>query len=159
MPRLQKWALNKYLISSFERKQMFVRKQGQYNEWLLSQEKGNEATLEKIVEVKEKQVKQKEAIEKTRTKEEKWEEEFENIRHHAVFSDFSQLTTAVYKHGGMVKAWNGNIWLTTVQPDVLAFADSIGLIAITGKSVEEQHISFTEKGKFFVSKYIEKPGI
>lgn len=156
LPKLQKWALGRYLNSSFDRKKMYATKQREYNEWILNSEKKEEETLEAIADVKRKQVKQKEAIEKTKTTEEKWKEEFDNIKLLSFFSQFSQLTDAVYKHGGKVKVWSGAQWVLAVQPDVLAFADSIGLITINAKDADSQQIAFTEKGKYFVSKYIEK---
>ena len=39
LPRIQKWALEKYLESRFDRKRMFEGKQREYNKWLLGFEK------------------------------------------------------------------------------------------------------------------------
>ena len=157
LPKIQKWALEKYLDSSFERKQIFAKKQLGYNNWKLSLEKEKEETLGKIAEVKQKQVKQEKIIRQTTSTEEKWIEEFESIKSHPLFLRFREITNIVYRNGGLTHQIINSSWQRIIQPDILAFADTRGLIDITygSSSQTTEKVSFTEKGKFFVARYLE----
>ena len=155
LPKAQKWALKKHLDTLFERKRIFETKQREYSKWLLDSEKDKRDTLEQIAEVKKDQEEQKEIIEKASSPEEKWESEYQQMKYHPLFSNLELLIHAVYKNGGRTHEILNNQWQKLINPALLAFADTRGLIKLEGSGSQEK-ISFTEKGKFIISRYLEE---
>lgn len=154
-PVLHKWALEKYLTSHFERKELFETKQRKYNEWRLGLEEKKVETLEKIAVVKKQQLKQTAEIKKSTSKEEQWEEEFEAFKGGALYSaGMPQLSNIIYNNSGKTRQFNGTNYSLLIGAEILALADSKGLININGERHTEK-IELTEKGKFFMSKYLD----
>ncbi len=155
LPILHKWALEKYLNSHFERKELFETRQRKYNEWQLSLEKEKAETLGKIVTVKKRQLKQTAEIKKSTSKEEQWEEEFESIKGSALYiAGMSQLSNIIYNKSGKTRQFNGTDYSLLIGSEILALADSKGLINISGERGTEK-IELTEKGRFFMSHYLD----
>lgn len=132
-----KWSTKYY----FDRKNL-------YDNALLISERKRKQTLEQLVKVKEGQFDSKEKILKSMSNEERWDEEFTEFQNTRLFPDFQQIITAVYEHGGYIEM-NGSVY---IRPDVLAITHSKGLVSMDGT----YKVELTEKGKFFVSKFMEK---
>ncbi len=77
-----------------------------------------------------------------------WENEYRDLEKNFLFRKLSEVIAAVYQHNGLIS----DNFETIVQPNVLAFADTRGLISFDGPN----RIELTSKGRFFASKFLEK---
>ena len=113
-------------------------------------EKGETARLkEEVVEKKQQQV-QKKAIEKAKTEDEKWDDEFLENEKVLDESGFSILLTIIYdKTGHITDPMSGRL---IVSKTAVAFADSFGLIQFNDP---RNRITLTEKGKYFSKKFLK----
>lgn len=164
LPQIQRWALKKYLASRLERKKMVFEDDKEYNEWRLESERSREETLNKIAKVKKRQVATVKEIEKDSSKlKEEWEKDYQKFAKSSLFSKFHQLTWVVYSNGGGTFKWDGDrgdfdrTLIPAIDTDIFGFADSNGLIIKRSgilNNKDEERIELTDKGKFFVSKYL-----
>lgn len=152
LPKLHKWALDKYLESVFERKRMFATKKFEDDKWLLDQEKIHSQTLENIASVKEEKLKTEERIKKTMTDEEKWELEYQKFEKNPSFYKFKQIIETIYKYDGIIDEGYGVAH--HADTGALATADTRELITHSGSN--RNTIELTKKGKFFAKMYLEK---
>lgn len=154
LPILQKWALNKYLESRFERKKIFEEKQREYDNWLLEQEKKHKKTLENIVTVKEQKAKVEKEIEKIMTEEEHWELEYLEFEKSPYFYEFKQIIETIYKYEGVIEITVGFQKVRHADANSLATAHTRDLISYFKDS--HNVIEFTKKGKMFAKLYLNK---
>lgn len=150
LPKLHKWALEKYLDSRFERKRIFELKQREYDEWLLNKERQRSKILEDIAATKEKQFLVEKKIEKAMSNEERWELEYEKFEKNKLFYKFKQIIETIYIHKGYIESGMER----HANADALAIADTWGLTTYVGGN--HNHIELTEKGKIFAKLYLEK---
>lgn len=79
-----------------------------------------------------------------------WRQEYERFRKSTLFSSFEEIKESVYERFGYIKVTSeGNI-VFSIDPDLLAYAHANDLIKM---DTEEQVISLTEKGKYFMKRY------
>lgn len=150
LPKLHKWALDKYLESRFERKRMFATKKFEDDKWLLDQEKIHSRTRKDFASIKEQQLEVEKRIQKTMTDEERWELEYQEFEKIPTFFKFKQIIETIYKHNGYVEDSS----VRHVEAGVLAVADARGLVSyVDGR---RNDIELTKKGKFFAKMYLEK---
>ncbi|MEK7104953.1 MAG: hypothetical protein AAB868_02850 [Patescibacteria group bacterium] len=149
LPKVHKWALDKYLESRFERKKIF-----EHDKWLLDKEKLHSKTLENIISVKEQQSKIEERIEKTMSDEEKWEIEYQDFEKSLSFFKFRQIIETIYKYDGFVVTTEDFQPNRHADAGALALVDTWGLISYSGSN--RNAIEFTKKGKFFAKIYLNK---
>lgn len=145
LPIIQKWALEKHLNDRFERKQMFTRKQREYDEWLLSQEKKKTATVKSIVVERQAQIEGKKEIEKSLSEQERWELEYQEFEKMPSLIKFQAIIRAVYRGDG---------WTEGVDPGAIALADTRDLITFTNDNRSRMELS--QKGKTFAKLYLAK---
>ena len=97
-------------------------------------------------------------IQSATTQEEKWNEQFENMKAQQLFSKFQQIIDSVYTKGGLTsQRLPSGVRTRIVDADILAFADTAGLISISqmsSPSMMDERISLTDKGKYFVANYL-----
>ncbi len=150
LPRLHSWAFGIYLKNYFNRKK-------EYREAELEYEKGKTVILKEEAKEKGEQAKQIKIIKTHQTKEDVWDKEFINFTNNKLFSKIQQLINTIYNQSGMTKVYNSNrgIYERIIESDFLAIAHAKGLINITGEGNKEK-ITLTDKGIFFVEKYLEK---
>lgn len=157
LPRLQKWAFDIYLGNRFDRMQMFQDKQHAYDLWLLDLEKKKTQTTRSIATEKKAQVEQKKEIEKTKTQEEKWQEEFEQIKRQDLLHGFQGLVGVLYKSGGIMYAHQVEDALGH-SSGIVAFAGTHNLIDSEREDGGSTMIRLTDKGKHF-SRLLANKGI
>ncbi len=105
------------------------------------------ATQEKINIVEENLEKEKKLKEVTTTT---WGKELDLIKTNPMFSRFKQIIDAVYGNNGRTHKLINNSWTRILPYDVVAFADTRGLINLHRSANQlEETIDLTEKGKFF----------
>lgn len=85
-----------------------------------------------------------------------WKEEFEQFKKHHIFYKFKQIIESLYKHNGRITLFTSGGYSRVVGPDILALAHSKELINIKNDKNSIEVIELTNKGKFFVSKYLEE---
>lgn len=107
-----------------------------------------------LIKTKSEQEKQKKKVEKE-TPEILWQKEFEDFKGHPSYINFSQLKNVIYNNSGKTHKWNGASYVRLINTDVLATAHTKNLILINGKEYSDERIELTEKGRFFMSKYLE----
>lgn len=151
LPRIQKWAFEIHIKNSFERKEIHWKKNSEY-------EKMQTKSIEVVAEEKVKQKTQREKIQKTKTQEEKWFEEYEKFEKNPLFYKFSQIVKSLYNHSGQVSPFLSGSYHRVIDIDILALVHSEDLINKNGVSHKEI-IEPTNKGKFFISKYLETNSI
>lgn len=80
----------------------------------------------------------------------KWEKEYKKFKEYP-FYDFGSIIQCVYENGGSVP----NI----VSGEIIAHAEANGLITVfEGSPTDGTKIKLTEKGKFFIKRYLEDRG-
>lgn len=144
LPIVHKWAFSIYLNNYFDRKIAFQEKKSKYEE-MAAQLTKQEAIAKKT------QAEQKQIIEKVKTQEEKWTEEFRAIKQRHLLNQFQQLVGAIYARGGLMFAADVNGYVTNA-PSVMAFAGTHDLIQVIEKkygSSTNSFIELTDKGKYF----------
>ena len=83
-----------------------------------------------------------------------WDKEYQTFKRSSYYEKFQDIITSLYTHGGHMS--EGNHWESDyfeVDKNILAYADSHNLVELN-KNI----ISLSDKGKFFVKKYIENQG-
>lgn len=150
MPILHRWAYKWKMEAYFDRRSIRDRLQIEY-------EKKESSKLETLAKIKKEQAKSgreiqesQKNIEKSMTDGEKWDVEFEGIQNSQNVNTLSEIVNAIYANGGSM--WSGPG--IKISKKALAFADSNGLI-----SISDNKIAPTEKGRFFIKKYLEKSGL
>lgn len=121
----------------------------------ITYERKKEGSLIEISKLKESQVDIKRDIEKNTTEEDRWIQEYESIKNKPLFKEMNKLKSVIYEHSGNTYYYNGAAgqYLLRIPADVLAVADSRGLIRISGVN-HDQKIEPTEKGKFFIDRFL-----
>lgn len=146
LPILHKLAFDIHIKNYFARRDA-------YRSADLVYQKGETARLTEEATEKALQYKQKtkiERIEKAKTQEEKWSEDFEDFKKTSLFDNFKQIVHSVYKNSG--RTWWGN---EIMDSNIKAFADARGLIIISAnKNNGGDMVSLTDKGKYFVAKFL-----
>lgn len=87
---------------------------------------------------------------KSENLQEEWDDEYEKFKRNSLFRSFSSIKDVIYKREGRTNDFLGNILNTSVK----AFADSHDLIKMNIGNGGER-VSLTEKGKYFMKRYIE----
>ncbi len=150
--------ISPYFTRHFFRKNIRNKKQLKIIELQESQEvKKEEKALVKaetaLIEEKVEKVKrEKKAVKET--PEVIWENEFEIFRKHPIYSGMDSLKKILYERSGLTREWDGNQYRLMINSDILAAADSRGLVEIQGSGKLEK-IELTPKGKFFMAKFLE----
>lgn len=154
LPRLHKWALDKYLENRFERKKMFEIKKFEHDKWLLDQENLHSQTLKNFASIKEQQLATEERIKKTMSDEERWELEYQEFEKSSTFFKFRQIIETIYKYDGFIESTETFQPIRHADAGSLAMADTRELISYRDGS--RNTIELTKKGKFFAKMYLEK---
>lgn len=150
LPLVHKWAFGIYVNNHFARKSVYRTANLEY-------EKGKTSNLQKVADEKQKQVKQRNIIEKSQTQEERWLEDYESFKRSNIFQKFQQLINVVYTNGGRTGEYVGSSFRRNIDTDILAYVHAKGLIDLSGQGSKEI-VEFSEKGKYFVDKYLsERP--
>lgn len=106
--------------------------------------------------IKEKAEKQKEVkkVEKDNP-EILWQQEFNEFIKHTSFNDLGKIKDIVYSNGGKIFKYNiSGPNHRLISSDGLATSHLKGLILLKGSGIDET-LELTEKGKFFIVKYID----
>ncbi len=156
LPAVHFWALRKYLDSYFARQKLFKREEKKYNDWLLKLEEENEETLAKIASTKGRQLELEAKISRTKTQDELWDEELLRLQSNPLFTRLGELVEVLYRNGGLThKRQTNGIPIRVISADVLAFADTSGLVSIQpGSSQLSEKLTLTDKGKFVISRFL-----
>lgn len=148
LPRIQKWAFDIHTRNYIERKRTYWYENSRF-------ERFKTVELEGLAMEKELQKTQIEKIEKAQTQEEKWYEDYKEFEKNLLFRKFNQIVKSIYNHSGQVSPFLSGSYHRIIDIDILALAHSKDLINKDGLNNKEV-IEPTEKGKFFISKYLEK---
>lgn len=151
LPRLHRWAFEIYLKYHFERKTMFQEQKAEH-------ERKMAELTKREADAKKERVEQEQIIEERKTDEERWGKEFRELSAHVLFLQFKQIIDVIYENNGRTVRWSNDHPRRMVNTNVLAFAHSKGLINITSNNDDNEVIELTDKGRFFVSKYLERKG-
>lgn len=144
LPRLHKWAFRIYLVHYFDRKTMFQESKAEYEKKMAKLVK-QEATAKK------ERVEQEKIIERTKTQEEKWQEEFERIKRPNLLNGFQGLVGMIYRRGGV-------LYTKQVEDNAaaVAFAGTNDLIDTEGGESGPTLFRLTDKGKYFSRLLLDK---
>src|SRR3989338_2784401 len=119
-----------------------------HNKRSIAYQKNEQLYLKQLAEIKQEQAESKKEIELTTTDEERWEKEYETFKTSPRVNEFKTLIETVYGQ-------NGYYIGKDLGTDILAIADSLGLISIIEDELNNSNkINFTPKGKFFANKYL-----
>lgn len=99
------------------------------------------------LEIEQNVIHARDRVRSEKTKEEKWDEEYDKFKKTIYYPQFGIVKNSYYKN----KSTSG------MSSDMKAYFDSNGIIEIVIKGFNEQ-IELTEKGKYFVKKYTEEKG-
>lgn len=143
LPMLSNWAHKKHIEFYYERKLIFDKARLEY-------ENKEKKTLISIATLKKEQVEVKKEIQKNTLPEDEWLVEFEDFKKNILFKKLKQLKDVLYEYGGKTVVGGER----QVNSDILAMAHTKGLILIKESGYQEK-IELTEKGKFFLKKYLE----
>lgn len=141
LPRVHKWAFNIHLIHLFERKIMFQEQKAEYEKRIAK------LTKQEAVAKKE-QAEQKQIIEKAKTQEEKWKEDFEQIKRQDLLQTFQRLVGVLYKQGGILYGTQVEDYLPNAS-SIMAFAGTHDLINTEKRENGSPLVQLTDKGKYF----------
>ncbi len=150
LPRLHKWALGIHLVHHFERKAMFQEHKAEHEKNMAK------LTRQEAVAKKERVVQEK-IIERTKTQEEKWQEDFEQIKRPDLLNGFQSLVGAIYRQGGVLYAHQVEGSLSNSSA-IMAFAGTNDLIDTEKRESGSPLIKLTDKGKYF-SRLLSDKGI
>lgn len=150
LPRLHKWAFEIYLTHYFERKELFQKRKAEY-------EKKMVRLIKQEAVAKKERVEQERIIEKVKTQEEKWQEEFNRIERSDLLHEFQKLVGVIYKQGGIIYAHHIENYLPRAST-TMAFAGTHDLIDTNKRENDSTLIQLTEKGKYF-SRLLSDRGI
>ncbi len=140
LPRLHQWAFEKYLTHRFERKVLFQRKKVEY-------EKQMAVLTRKEAEAKTKRVEQEGIIERVKTQDEKWQEEFQQIMRQDLLSGFHRLVSVIYQQGGVLPSYRIQEFFGSGS-EIIAFAGTYNLIDTERGEGNSTFIRLTDKGKY-----------
>jgi hypothetical protein len=120
-------------------------------------EKESERKINEISRLTEARAEKEERIQNNTNEEDRWAFEIENTENKGgLYNSLQKIKEILYTNSGITKKWNsqnGN-YDPVINPDILALADSKGIIEISGMNGDEK-ISLTPKGKFFMSRYLD----
>ncbi|PIR86444.1 hypothetical protein COU13_00885 [Candidatus Kaiserbacteria bacterium CG10_big_fil_rev_8_21_14_0_10_43_70] len=150
LPKIHHWAFDIYTENLFVRKLAFQKRKVQYEEDVAALTK-KEAVAKRV------QATQKKEIEKAKTQEEKWQEDFEQIKRPDLLHSFQNLVSVIYKQGGMAYPHNIESSLPNASA-VMAFAGTNDLIDTEKRESGSPLIRLTDKGKYF-SRLLSDKGI
>lgn len=161
LPRINNFAHRKSLMFYFKRKSEFDSQYSTYQkdktEELKIQTKEVDqqiSTLEDLEKKSQKKNQIKERINKVVSDEEKWDMEFMKYKQSPSYQYLNDIKNIIYNYSGLTRKWdNKSGYILRIGSDILALADSMGLITISGKEQEEK-IQWTNKGRFFIAKSI-----
>lgn len=85
-----------------------------------------------------------------------WEQEFLDFTFHPLFLKMKQIVTSLYEHNGKTHAWGGTANYRIVDADIVAYLHTKGVLDLSGNNKGDEEISLTEKGRYFISQYLEK---
>lgn len=87
----------------------------------------------------------------------KWNKEFNEFRQSLVFNKMKEFIYVLYEKGGKTYEYNDrNGWIRTISSDILATTHSKGLVDIKeAGNKSKETFELTEKGKYFVDKYLK----
>ena len=142
LPRLHKWAFGIYLVHHFDRKTMFQEHKANYEKKMAKLTK-QEAVAKKA------RVEQEQIIERTKTQEEKWRDEFEQIKRPDLLNGFQRLVGIIYQHGGVLYAYQIEDSSLNNASTIVAFAGTNDLINTEKRESGSTLIQLTDKGKYF----------
>lgn len=114
-----------------------------------------EQTAKKVTAVAKQVVEEKKIKEADPTK--GWNEDYENFKKLDFAHKFSKIIESYYKRKAEIIEYGGNFGeqvIFEVPEDILAYAHSNGIVEIDSKS---NKIDPTEKGKYFISRFLEDP--
>ncbi len=149
LPTLHEWAFKIYLTHHFERKLLFQERKVAYEEKLAK-------LVKQEAVAKKERVEQEQVIEKTKTQEEKWQDEFEKIKDQSTLENFKILVTAIFRAGGVLSTHNLQ---NAVPSSTIAFAGVYNLTQIVDRQYGSSPLPFielTDKGKYFSRLLSEK---
>lgn len=149
LPKIHQHAHRTYLRFKFDRKKEFHIQNVAFQESIAVQK-------EKEVKAVERKAVAEQKIEGQLSPEEKWGMEFEEFRKHSYFSKFNKILDIIYKHGGQTEPFVGVGRRRITEPEILAFIHSKNLINIKRDKNNYEIIEATDKGKFFIEKYLER---
>ncbi len=138
VPRLTSWAYNLSVRDDFGRRRAFEVEK-------LSFERQQKDILSQYLQIKQEKNITQEKIELIMTDEERWTAEYEEFKKTPGYINFNGLLVNIYQNEGYVRSG-----ANPLDPETYAVVDSLGLIMAR----TEYQISLTEKGKFFVKKYL-----
>ena len=141
LPFAHKWAFDIYVENHFERKRV-------YREANLNYEKDKTENLKEVASEKKKQAVQKNIIAKSQTNEEVWGREYEEFKKTTFFDQFSHLKTVIYENAGLLRS--------NFSSEMKAYCDTNGIISIKDDKFSNERASLTEKGKYFMKRYINE---
>lgn len=81
-----------------------------------------------------------------------WERDFSEFKETEIYRKFYQILRSYYKQNSWIKS-DGN----SIDLDILAYADSNGLVDIGEDDYQNAIIKPTEKGRFFFKLYLDDP--
>ena len=146
LPKLHRWAFNVYLGNYFDRKTLFQEHKAEYEKKMVKLMKQEANAKQEIRD-------QERVIEQTKMDiEEIWEREFILLKEHPLFTKINQAIQVIYNNNGRTEDWHDK---RMIDSNVLAFLHSKNLVNIKSDSNNNEIIEFTDKGRFFVSKYLE----
>jgi hypothetical protein len=148
LPIVNNWVHKKHL-SFYYKKKIII------DEAKLEYEKKQEENLKIYSKIKKDQVEVKKEINKNISDEEKMLMAFNDFKNMKSYHGLmKQVKDSIYDNNGKVLEHDGINWVQHVSVDNLAIADSKKIINILGVG-SNRRIELTEKGKFFMEKYLE----
>lgn len=113
----------------------------------------------KLLQIKESKLKiaknikkTEEEIEENRTQEEIWDDEYEEFKKTGYFAKFEDVKNCIFESSGYVKSSTFG-----VPTDINAYFNSNNIVEFTDKNFES--ITLTQKGKYFLRKYMDDTDI
>lgn len=148
------WIAPRYILARSYRREL----EDEYDRKKEKLKKENELEREKkklageqlnTVKVQEQVISQQEQLE---SKEKRtWEKEYETFKESRMFGEFHKIQESVYRHDGKIRLTSarGDI-LFDIRGEVVAYGDTNGLLSLV-----DGRIALTEKGKYFMKRYLE----
>ena len=86
-----------------------------------------------------------------------WEREFKDFQKNVVYSRLGEIVNVLYDNGGRTIKYINNTRIRQVNANTLAVLDTKGLIKIIEEDIDEpEKIELTEKGRFFLDRYLSE---
>ena len=150
LPLVHVWAHRIHLENSFQRQEAYDLRNLEY-------ERQKTSLLTKKAEQKVKQSIETKKIDKVQTQEEKWKEEFDQIKRQDLLHAFQRLVAVLYKHGGVLYGTQVENYLPNSSA-IMAFAGTHDLISTEKRESGSPIVQLTDKGKYF-SRLLADKGI